>query len=127
MSADPASPPPRTTPGVSRVGLHAAGAGTAVRLDRISYLAGSHTHWHIHTGEQILYGEQGHGWLAFDGGSRVAIATGTVAHVPVGMRHWHGATPHDGLVHLAFTAGGDTIWLDEVTYEQYEHSGDGSR
>ncbi len=122
MSDDEAAPPLRVTPGVSRVGLHIAHEGTAVRLDRISYLAGSHTHWHIHTGEQVLYGERGHGWLSFDSGSRLTIEAGTVAHVPIGVRHWHGAAPEDGLIHLAFTAGGDTIWLGEVTPEQYLHT-----
>jgi len=40
-------------------------------------------------------------------------------HVPVGLRHWHGATPDQAFVHLAVTAGGDTVWLGEVTPEQY--------
>jgi quercetin dioxygenase-like cupin family protein len=115
------SPPLRVTAGVSRVGLHSAPDEHGVRLDRISYLAGAHTHWHRHTGEQILYGQQGQGWVKFDGRPRVALGTGTVTHIPVGTKHWHGATPEHSVVHLAFTAGGDTIWLGEVTPEEYAH------
>src|SRR4051795_2978115 len=37
---------------------------------------------------------------------RVTVAPGDVVHVPVGVRHWHGATPHGPWVHLAVTAGG---------------------
>lgn len=116
------NPPPRVTAGVSRVSLHTAAEDRGVRLDRITYLAGAHTHWHAHTGEQILYGHEGHGWVKFDGRPRLRIEAGTVAHVPVGLRHWHGAAPDAALVHLAFTAGGDTIWLGEVTPS--EHAGD---
>ncbi len=121
MNAAGASRPLRVTAGVSRVSLHTALGDDGVRLDRISYLPGAHTHWHMHTGEQILHGQEGHGWVKFDGRSRVAIEPGTVAHVPVGVRHWHGATPGTALVHLAFTAGGDTIWLGEVTTDEYLH------
>lgn len=121
MSAAEAPRPLRVTAGVSRVSLHTALTHDGVRLDRISYLAGAHTHWHVHTGEQILYGREGLGWVKFDGRARVAIEPGTVAYVPVGVRHWHGATPDGALVHLAFTAGGDTIWLGEVTPKEYLH------
>jgi quercetin dioxygenase-like cupin family protein len=121
MSSADAARPLRVTGGVSRVGLHPALTADAVRLDQISYLAGAHTQWHVHTGEQILYGQQGRGWLKFDGSARLTIESGSVAYVPVGVRHWHGATPDAALVHLAFTASGDTIWLDEVTLEEYLH------
>jgi limonene-1,2-epoxide hydrolase len=35
------------------------------------------------------------------------------------MRHWHGAVPDEGLVHIAVTAGGGTEWLGQVTPEEY--------
>jgi hypothetical protein len=53
--------------------------------------------------------------MAFDGHARRTIDPGEVVHVPVGLRHWHGATPDQAFVHLAVTAGGDTVWLGEVT------------
>lgn len=88
-------------------------------MDRFYYPPGGHTHWHIHTAEQVLYGESGAGWVRFADQDRVAIEPGGVVHVPVGLRHWHGARPDTDLTHVAVTAGGDTEWLGEVTAEEY--------
>lgn len=109
----------RTTGGVVRTPLRTAPDDTSLRVDRIAYEAGAHTHWHLHTGEQVIYGEQGEGWVSFEGQPRHVVVPGDVVHVEVGARHWHGATPEHPFVHLAVTAGGDTVWLGEVTPEEY--------
>lgn len=106
---------PRVTPGVVRTKLHTGADEAAVRVDRVAYAPGAHTHWHAHTGEQVLYGEVGHGWVSFDGRAREPLEPGAIVYVPVGAKHWHGARPDGEWVHLAFTAGGDTIWLGAVT------------
>ncbi len=111
--------PKRFTPGVRRDALHVASQPDGVRVDRIHYPAGAHTHWHLHTGEQVLYGEHGVGWVKFDGRPRVGLSPGEVVHVPVGVHHWHGAAADTPLVHLAVTAGGDTTWLGEVSAQEY--------
>jgi limonene-1,2-epoxide hydrolase len=102
-----------------RTSLLLGASEDALRADRFYYPPGGHTHWHIHTGEQVLYGESGRGWVQFAGQERVVIEPGGVVHVPVGVRHWHGARPDTALVHVAVTAGGDTEWLGEVTAEEY--------
>jgi len=109
----------KVTPGVRRASLHAGATPDAVRVDRFFYPPGGHTHWHLHTAEQVLYGESGQGWVQFDGRERDVLEPGAIVYVAVGLRHWHGAMPDHELVHLAFTAGGDTIWLGEVTAEEY--------
>jgi quercetin dioxygenase-like cupin family protein len=109
----------KVTPGVRRTALLAAQVPGGVRVDRFFYPPGGHTHWHSHSGEQVLYGENGCGWVKFAGAERVAISPGEIVHVPVGLRHWHGATPDGPLVHLAFTAGGDTTWLGELSPDEY--------
>src|SRR3954451_16648672 len=109
----------RVTPGVTRTSIVAGASPGAVRVDRFHYLPGSHTHWHLHTGEQVLYGESGRGWVQFEGQVRQVLDPGGIVNIQVGVPHWHGAVPHRPLVHLAVTAGGDTVWLDEVTPEQY--------
>jgi quercetin dioxygenase-like cupin family protein len=110
---------PRVTPGVVRTSLHSGRGDGAVRVDRISYEPGAHTHWHAHLGEQVLYGEVGLGWVKFDGQPRMPIDHGRIVYVPVGAKHWHGATPEEQFVHIAFTAGGDTVWMGEVTASEY--------
>lgn len=109
----------KVTPGVMRTPLLLGASQDALRVDRFHYPPGGHTHWHIHTGEQVLYGESGRGWVRFEGQGRVAIEPGEVVQVPVGLQHWHGALPDTALVHVAVTAGGDTEWLGEVTAEEY--------
>ena len=110
---------PTVTPGVTRTSLLAARGPDGLRVDRFCYPPAGHTHWHLHSGEQVRYGETGTGWVTFAGRPRVAITPGGVVHVPVGVRHWHGATPDGPLVHVAVTAGGDTTWLGEVSREEY--------
>src|SRR5215212_3320779 len=109
MTLGEAADPPKVTSGVRRTSLLAAQGEDGVRVDRFSYPPGGHTHWHLHTGEQVLYGEEGNGWVAFAGSARVVLRPGEIAHVAVGRRHWHGATPDGPWVHLAVTAGGYTI------------------
>jgi limonene-1,2-epoxide hydrolase len=109
----------RVTAGVTRTSIVAGASPEAVRVDRFHYPPGGHTHWHLHTGEQVLYGESGRGWVQFDGQERARLDPREVVAVPVGVPHWHGAVPDEGLVHIAVTAGGDTEWLGEVTPEEY--------
>ena len=109
----------KVTPGVTRTPLLTGASADALRADRFHYPPGGHTHWHLHTGEQVLYGESGRGWVRFADQERVTIEAGAVVHVPVGVQHWHGARPDTALTHIAVTAGGDTEWLGEVTAQDY--------
>jgi len=52
-----------------------------LRVDRFHYPPGGHTHWHAHSGEQVIYGqvvygEDGQGWVTFAGRHRVPVAPG---------------------------------------------------
>jgi limonene-1,2-epoxide hydrolase len=109
----------KVTPGVTRTPIIVGGSPEAVRVDRFHYVPGAHTHWHVHTGEQVLYGETGRGWVQFEGRPRDLLTPGDVVYVPIGHKHWHGAVPSEELTHLAVTAGGGTEWLEEVTGVEY--------
>ena len=109
----------RVTAGVWREPILAAESADGLRVDRIHYPPGGHTHWHLHTREQVLYGELGRGWIQFEDGNSASLTPGEVIQVSVGVRHWHGAASDTSLVHLAVTAGGDTVWLGEVSAEEY--------
>ena len=109
----------RVTPGVWREPIVVAESSDGLRVDRIHYPPGGHTHWHLHTKEQVLYGELGRGWIQFEDGYPASLTPGEVIQVPVGVRHWHGAASDTSLVHLAVTAGGDTVWLGEVSAAEY--------
>ena len=109
----------RVTPGVWREPIVVADSPDGLRVDRIHYPPGGHTHWHLHTREQVLYGELGRGWIQFEATHPTSLTPGGVIQVPVGVRHWHGAASDTSLVHLAVTAGGDTVWLGEVSAAEY--------
>ena len=109
----------RVTPGVWREPIVIADSPDGLRVDRIHYPPGGHTHWHLHTREQVLYGELGRGWIQFEATHPTSLTPGGVIQVPVGVRHWHGAASDTSLVHLAVTAGGDTVWLGEVSAAEY--------
>ncbi len=91
-----------------------------VRVARVTFAKGARTHWHVHTGEQVLYFLEGRGRVQLRGENAVDAANGDVAHIPPATEHWHGAHPEEGhaMRHLAITFG-ETIWLDAVSEDQY--------
>jgi quercetin dioxygenase-like cupin family protein len=90
-----------------------------MRVHRFSYPAGEHSHWHTHDGEQSILVQSGRGWIKLEGDEGVELKPGDLVYVPKDKKHWHGATPNQVLVHLAFTASGGTAWHDKVTPEAY--------
>jgi quercetin dioxygenase-like cupin family protein len=86
---------------------------------RVTFQKGSHTVWHTHGGEQVLYFLEGHGRVQID--NQVIDATpGDIVKIPPHTRHWHGAHPDEEnyMRHLAITTNGVT-WLEPVPEEIY--------
>ncbi|WP_376778364.1 hypothetical protein [Rhizobium laguerreae] len=61
--------------------------------------------------------------LAFAGvGAWSWVRPGDIAWIPLGVKHWHGATAPTGMSHLAIsqTLDGRVVeWMELVTDEQY--------
>ena len=52
----------------------------------------------------------------------VDIKAGDTVWIPPGEKHWHGAAPTTGMVHLAMQEALDGVhvdWMEHVTDEQY--------
>ena len=50
------------------------------------------------------------------------IRPGDVVRIPPGEKHWHGATPSNGMSHFAISeqlSGKSVDWLEKVTEQQY--------
>jgi quercetin dioxygenase-like cupin family protein len=77
------------------------------------------THWHNHPGGQFLYGLTGRGRVRTLGEVGHVLEPGDVIHVEAGEWHFHGGTPESPLVHVAINGGGDAVWGDPVTDQEY--------
>ncbi len=98
----------------------AAGQGEPVGVNRVTFQRGGRTHWHTHSGEQVLYFLEGCGRVQVRGEPAIDAAPGDVARIPAETEHWHGAHPDEpqAMTHLAITFGAPT-WLEPVSDEEY--------
>jgi len=76
------------------------------------------THWHKHTGGQVLAVSHGFGFIQARDGTGGRLTPGDVVHIPAGEEHWHGASPDAYVLHLAVSIG-PTEWLEPVSDEDY--------
>jgi quercetin dioxygenase-like cupin family protein len=90
---------------------------------RVRFEPGARTAWHIHPFGQILYVLQGSARVQSAAGQIVEVQTGSSVRFGAGEDHWHGATEHDPMVHLAIQEanpdGVATIWGRHVTDDEY--------
>ena len=96
-----------------------------VRVSSRGFEAGARTHWHTHS-EQLLFVKEGGLRYQVEGQPAMDIGLNETAHLPRGVRHWHGAVPAEALTHVSITFPNEdgehlTIeWLEPVTDDVYE-------
>jgi quercetin dioxygenase-like cupin family protein len=128
---------------ITRAGLQPSGKGPsewftgAVRIDplftapdpalvqsaSVTFEPGARTYWHTHPLGQTLIVTSGMGWAQHDGGPIEEIRPGDVVWFAPGEKHWHGATPTNGMTHIAIQEKKDgkvVDWLEQVTDAQYK-------
>lgn len=91
----------------------------AVKAFRVEFEPAARTHWHVHSGPQLLVIIDGRCRLQCRGEPVREIETGDVACIPAGERHWHGASASGPMTHLAVNIESITTWLDAVTDDEY--------
>ena len=99
-----------------------APAPARLRGGRVSFEPGARTAWHTHPLGQTLHVISGQGRVQTWGGLVREIRAGDTVWIPPGEKHWHGAGPTTGMVHLAFQENLDGVhvsWLEHVSDEQY--------
>ncbi len=98
-----------------------------VRVVRVTFEPGARTAWHTHPHGQLLHILSGVGRVQTAGGSVVTVQAGQTVWFEPGERHWHGAAPQQGMVHLAVQqvddGGTSAVWQEPVAEADY-HSGD---
>jgi 4-carboxymuconolactone decarboxylase len=89
----------------------------------VAFERGARTHWHSHPLGQTLVVTAGTGRVQIWGAPAREIRLGDVIVIPPGAKHWHGASPEDGMTHVAMVEtpanGRATIWMEAVTDAQY--------
>lgn len=88
----------------------------------VSFAAGARTAWHTHPLGQTLYIVSGKGWVQKEGGPIEQVLPGDVVWIPPQLRHWHGASATEPMVHFAVAEAQDgkvVTWLEKVTEEDY--------
>ena len=92
-----------------------------VGIYNVTFEPGCRNHWHIHHakqgGGQILICVNGQGYYQEWGKEIQTLHVGDVVHIPVGVKHWHGATNDSWFSHLAVEVPGEGVsneWLEAV-------------
>ncbi len=83
------------------------------RASFVRFEPGAHTHWHKHSGGQVLHIVEGLARVQAWGEDAVSLAVGDTAIAPPGEKHWHGASEGGPMTQLAITSG-EVTWLEEV-------------
>lgn len=99
-----------------------AEAPARVVATRVSFEPGARTAWHTHPLGQTLYVITGVGRFQTKGQPIVEIRSGDTIWIPPGEKHWHGASPNNGMTHIAIQEaekGSAVTWMEKVTDEDY--------
>jgi quercetin dioxygenase-like cupin family protein len=93
-----------------------------LRAVKVTFEPGARTAWHTHPLGQTLQILSGVGLVQSWGGPVRRVRAGDVVWFEPGEKHWHGAAPDIGMVHLAMqeAQGGKHVdWMEHVDDEQY--------
>jgi quercetin dioxygenase-like cupin family protein len=97
-------------------------APARVVANRVSFEPGARTAWHTHPLGQTLYVVSGVGRVQTKGGPVHEIKPGDVVWIPPGEKHWHGASPANGMTHVAVQEsldGSHVTWMEYVTDAEF--------
>lgn len=89
----------------------------------VTFEPGARTNWHSHPAGQHIIVTSGVGYYQAWGKPIKVIKTGDVVWVPIGLKHWHGASKDIVMTHMVVTSvdknGKNVDWLEPVTDEQF--------
>jgi len=89
---------------------------------KVTFQPGARTAWHLHPAGQHLIVTSGVGLTGTRDGKIIEFKAGDCIWCPPDIDHWHGATPHSAMSHVALTGildGENVVWKEKVTDEEY--------
>ncbi|KAF2017535.1 RmlC-like cupin [Aaosphaeria arxii CBS 175.79] len=92
--------------------------GENVTSANVTFTPCARTHWHTHSGGQVIRVVAGNGWICDKGGEARRIKTGDTIWAAPGTTHWHGADEGSLLSHFVVTVG-KTEWHEAVEDGEY--------
>ena len=102
--------------------LFSDAAPSRVAGAHVTFEPGARTAWHTHPLGQVLIVTAGLGRAQREGGPVEELRPGDVVRFAPGERHWHGASPHAAMSHIAIheaVDGSAVTWMEPVTDTQY--------
>lgn len=97
----------------------------------VRFEAGSITHWHTHPHGQYLIVTEGEGRTQEWGKPIQTIHKGDVIWCPPNVKHWHGASEHSPMSHIAMspvaTDGKSVTWLEKVNLPDAKPTSESSK
>lgn len=102
--------------------INEAEAPGRMRSVVVTFEPGARTNWHTHPLGQTLFVMSGRGRVQKEGEPVREVRPGDVVWFAPGERHWHGAAPDTGMVHIAIHEhdnGHHVDWMEPVTDAQY--------
>ena len=102
--------------------LFQASAPGRVQGASVTFEPGARSAWHTHPLGQTLIVTVGRGFVQRSGGPVEEIHPGDVVSSSPGEKHWHGATPHSAMTHIAIQEeldGKVVNWMEKVGDELY--------
>ena len=91
----------------------------------VTFEPGARTAWHSHPLGQTLIVTEGRGLVQHWGGPVQPIGIGDLVWIPPGVKHWHGASATDSMIHVAIAEAQDgqsVTWMEQVGDAQYRGS-----
>ena len=88
----------------------------------VTFSPGARSHWHKHAAGQILLVTEGVGYYQEKDQPIRLLRKGEVVQAQPGVEHWHGASPKQGMTHIALnlnTEKGIVDWGRAVTDQEY--------
>ena len=115
-------PPENFTGKVTVTGQFEREAPSRITGAIVHFEPGARTAWHKHPLGQTLIVTEGVGWTQVEGGPTHEFHVGDVLLCPSDQRHWHGATPAQGMTHIAIQEkldGTTVTWMEKVSDADY--------
>lgn len=94
-------------------------------IGNVTFEPGARTHWHVHSGGQILLVTAGSGIYQERGEPAQHLKAGDIIRIPPDVEHWHGAVAREAMSHISIETNvpnNKVTWLDPVTDAQYDEA-----